>query len=288
MKLQPLRQSVSCSPPFCSRPRCPQKNAQTAAPSADQRMILTPKPGPQPRINGPRLFGVRPGRPFLYRIPCTGERPIAFAVGRSSRKDSASITGSGIITGNAPSEQPGKYVVKLNAKNEHGAANKEFTIVVGDKLALTPPMGWNSWYTWYHTITDKKMRQAADQMVATGMADVGYMYVSIDDCWMMQSPEGYEVRKVAAARPGRQSGGRQDSRAQWRVSDQCQLPRHAGDDRLHSRQRPASRHLHVAGAAHVPALRGKLSARATRRRAVRGVGIRLPEVRLVHLRRRLS
>ena len=57
-------------------------------------------------------------------------------------------------------------------------------------------MGWNSWYTWYHKITDKKMRQAADQMVATGMADVGYMYVSIDDCWMKQSPEGYEVRKA--------------------------------------------------------------------------------------------
>ena len=83
----------------------------------------------------------------------------------------------------------------MRAKNEHGAAEKEFTIVVGDKLALTPPMGWNSWYTWYHTITGKKMREAADQMVASGMADVGYMYVNVDDCWMMQSPEGYEVRK---------------------------------------------------------------------------------------------
>ena len=56
-------------------------------------------------------------------------------------------------------------------------------------------MGWNSWYTWYHTITGKKMREAADQMVASGMADAGYMYVNVDDCWMMQSPEGYEVRK---------------------------------------------------------------------------------------------
>lgn len=163
-----------------------------AAPS-EERFILTPKPGPQPRINGPRLFGVRSGRPFLYRIPCTGERPISFAVSHlpnGLRVDPK----TGIIAGKAPREE-GKYVVTLSAKNEHATAEKKFTIVVGNKLALTPPMGWNSWYTWYHTITDRKMRQAADQMIATGMADVGYMYVNIDDCWMMQSPDGYEVRK---------------------------------------------------------------------------------------------
>lgn len=164
-----------------------------AAASAAEPTILTPKPGPEPRINGPRLFGVRAGHPFLYRIPCTGERPITFAVDNPPaglRVDAD----SGIVTGNAPGVN-GDYVVTFHAKNSHGTANKTFTIVVGDQLALTPPMGWNSWYTWYHNITDKKMRVAADQMISTGMADVGYMYVSIDDCWMMQSPEGYEVRK---------------------------------------------------------------------------------------------
>ena len=45
-------------------------------------------------------------------------------------------------------------------------------------------MGWNSWYIHYHRVTEKHMRQAADVMVESGMADFGYMYVNIDDCWM--------------------------------------------------------------------------------------------------------
>lgn len=44
------------------------------------RYILTPKPAAAPRINGPTLFGVRPGNPFLYAIPATGERPMRFSV----------------------------------------------------------------------------------------------------------------------------------------------------------------------------------------------------------------
>ena len=42
--------------------------------------ILTPVPGPAPRINGPLVYGCRPGNPFLYRIPCQGKRPIQFSV----------------------------------------------------------------------------------------------------------------------------------------------------------------------------------------------------------------
>ena len=45
----------------------------------EEAVILTPKPSPQPRINGPAVYGVRPGNPFLYRIPTTGERPMTFS-----------------------------------------------------------------------------------------------------------------------------------------------------------------------------------------------------------------
>src|SRR4051794_1686747 len=47
------------------------------APAAD---ILTPAPPATPRINGPTIYGERPGRPFLYHIPATGERPMTFVV----------------------------------------------------------------------------------------------------------------------------------------------------------------------------------------------------------------
>jgi alpha-galactosidase len=47
-------------------------------------------------------------------------------------------------------------------------------------------MGWNSWYIHYNRVSEKTMRAAADQMVASGMADYGYQYVNIDDCWMVK------------------------------------------------------------------------------------------------------
>jgi alpha-galactosidase len=50
-------------------------------------------------------------------------------------------------------------------------------------IAATPPMGWNSWNFFAGKVTDKDIRGAADQMVATGMKDAGYIYVNIDDTW---------------------------------------------------------------------------------------------------------
>jgi len=49
--------------------------------------------------------------------------------------------------------------------------------------AQTPPMGWNSWNYFAERVDDKGIRAAADQLVATGMKDAGYVYVNIDDTW---------------------------------------------------------------------------------------------------------
>jgi len=146
--------------------------------------ILTPKPGPEPRINGPRVYGVRPGKPFLYRIPATGARPMKFeAAGLPASIKLDSTTG--ILSGTSPAAV-GVHKATLRASNSHGRASREFRLTVGDTIALTPPMGWNHWYTHYARISDKLFREAADAMVSSGMADFGYSYVSIDDCWMMK------------------------------------------------------------------------------------------------------
>jgi alpha-galactosidase len=50
-------------------------------------------------------------------------------------------------------------------------------------VAQTPPMGWNSWNFFAERVTDKDIRDSADQIVATGMKDAGYIYVNIDDTW---------------------------------------------------------------------------------------------------------
>ena len=50
-------------------------------------------------------------------------------------------------------------------------------------VAQTPPMGWNSWNYFAERVTDKDIRAAADQIVASGMRDAGYIYINIDDTW---------------------------------------------------------------------------------------------------------
>jgi alpha-galactosidase len=150
----------------------------------DARPILTPKPPAEAKINGPNVYGARPGHPFLYRIPCTGVRPVRFAaqgLPPSLHLDSD----TGIITGSTP-DKPGVYAVTLQATNSKGNASRPLRIVVGEALALTPPMGWNSWYTFYARVTDKTLRQAAAAMIASGMADFGYQYVNVDAGWAVK------------------------------------------------------------------------------------------------------
>ncbi|MFN8239393.1 MAG: NPCBM/NEW2 domain-containing protein [Bacteroidales bacterium] len=149
----------------------------------EPKYILTPKPGPSPRINGTKVFGVRPGSPFLFTIPVTGTRPMKYdaanlPAGLKCDPNTGQI--SGVI------ESPGDYHVILKASNSVGSAERTLVIKCGETLALTPHMGWNSWYVWENHVTDKIMREAADAMVKTGMMDHGYMYINIDDCWAIK------------------------------------------------------------------------------------------------------
>lgn len=158
--------------------------------------IYTPRPKPQPRINGPLVVGCRPGHPFIYRIPCQGQRPIHFTVkGLPSGLTLDPLTG--IVTGVVPPK--GEYELVIHAKNRNGKDSRKLVVVAGDKLALTPPMGWNHWYAHYDRITDQMTREAADVMVSSGMADVGYQYVNIDDCWM-NAPKNNDPKRVGPLR----------------------------------------------------------------------------------------
>jgi alpha-galactosidase len=55
-----------------------------------------------------------------------------------------------------------------------------------NQLALTPPMGWNSWNKFANNVNEDLIRQTADAMAASGMKDAGFQYVNIDDCWQGQ------------------------------------------------------------------------------------------------------
>src|SRR5580698_10727115 len=52
-------------------------------------------------------------------------------------------------------------------------------------LALTPPMGWNSWNKFACNVSEDMIKEMADAVVKSGMRDAGYVYVNIDDCWQV-------------------------------------------------------------------------------------------------------
>ncbi len=134
-----------------------------------------------PAVHGPAIVGATPGRPFLHRIPVTGRGPLRYAA--EGLPDGLGVDpATGIITGAL--RGPGRTVATLKVTGPTGSASRELTIVGADHaLALTPPMGWNSWNAWGAGVDDAKVRAAADAMVASGLADHGYEYLVIDDGW---------------------------------------------------------------------------------------------------------
>jgi alpha-galactosidase len=154
-----------------------------AALAEESTPILTPPPPAEPRINGANVFGVRSGSPLLYTIPATGQRPMQFAADGlpdGLKLDSA----TGQITG--VSKEMGEYMVVLRASNDKGVAQKSLRIVVGDRIALTPPMGWNSWNCWAGAVDQEKVLRSAKAMVSSGLINHGWTYINIDDTWQGQ------------------------------------------------------------------------------------------------------
>lgn len=153
--------------------------------------ILTPKAGEAPRINGARVFGARPGSAFLFTIPAMGVRPMTFSA--QGLPEGLVLDGeTGRITGVLPKE--GEWMVTLEARNAKGTAVRKLKIVGGPRIALTPPMGWNSWNCWGPKVTQEQVARAARAMVETGLINHGWTYINIDDGW--QGVRGGEFRAI--------------------------------------------------------------------------------------------
>ena len=142
--------------------------------------ILTPKAPDTPRINGPKVYGARPKADFLYRIPTTGVRPMRFSV-KGLPRGLKLDADKGIISGKA--RRRGSYRVQITATNALGSDSRELRIEIGDRIALTPPLGWNSWNCWGISISQERILESARALVESGLADYGWSYVNIDDGW---------------------------------------------------------------------------------------------------------
>ncbi|MFT4071435.1 MAG: NPCBM/NEW2 domain-containing protein [Dysgonamonadaceae bacterium] len=153
---------------------------KTYNPVSGEPYILTPKPSAKPRINNAKVYGVRPGSPFLFLVAASGERPMHFSA--KNLPEGLSIdTATGVITGRI--NTPGTYAVILKAKNAKGEYEKPLRIVCGDRIALTPPMGWNSWNCFAGEVSAEKVKRAADAMIKSGLVNHGWTYINIDDFW---------------------------------------------------------------------------------------------------------
>ena len=164
----------------------------------EQYGVLSPKPGPAPRINGPRVYGVRPGHDIIYRLPVSGTRPMAYSA--SNLPDGVRFDAkTGILSGSIATR--GTYTVRFTAANAVGSATRDLDIVVGDRIALTPPMGWNSWNCFAGAVTAQNIRDTADVFDRSELANHGWSYVNVDDFWQIKLKTDDPTLKGPPRRP---------------------------------------------------------------------------------------
>ena len=156
------------------------KPVPLALADSEQLGILTPSAAEAPRINGAKVLGVRPNHPIVWRLPVSGLRPMSFTAADLPRGVSFDAE-KGILTGKVAT--PGTYKITFTAKNANGEAKSTLKLVIGGKIALTPPMGWNSWNVFAHSVTEKNIRDTIDVFDRCGLAEHGWNFVNIDDFW---------------------------------------------------------------------------------------------------------
>ena len=151
--------------------------------------ILTPPAPATPRYNGPLAFGVRPGSPVIIRLAFSGEKPMKYSV-EGLPEGVVLDPDKGVLSGSCAT--PGDYPLVLTATNAKGSTSASFTLKVGSKIALTPPMGWNSWNCWGLSVSQEKVMASAAALINRGLADYGYAYMNIDDAWEAEerNPDG--------------------------------------------------------------------------------------------------
>jgi alpha-galactosidase len=132
-----------------------------------------------PRLLGAGTIGTVTGTPFLYTVAATGARPLSFdAAGLPA---GLSIDGaSGRITGSIATA--GRYDVSFRVANANGSDSRQVTLVAGATVALTPPMGWNSYDSFDDSVRETEFTDQA-QWLVDHLQPFGWEYVVVDYRW---------------------------------------------------------------------------------------------------------
>lgn len=142
-----------------------------------------------PRINLASVFGASPRKPFLLRIPVTGQRPITY----SAQLPEGLALQDNIITGSV--QEAGDYTIRLFAENALGKAEKTVTLEIRpEHVLVTPLLGFTSWNAFGSAVTQADMEAMAQRLEELGLTEYGYRYVNLDSGW--QSHYGGEFDAV--------------------------------------------------------------------------------------------
>ncbi len=147
--------------------------------SAQTTVMISTTPAPAaPLLQGPFEVGILPASQFTFAVPATGQAPLTYSA--TGLPPGLTLNASGVISGTAPAA--GSYPIEVKVTNSAGSATASYTVVAGNTLALTPPMGWNSYDSFGASVTEQDMLDQA-KAVRTHLQPHGWNYVVIDYRW---------------------------------------------------------------------------------------------------------
>jgi hypothetical protein len=167
--------------------------AQTNLTDRQQQIIAAGGTGAAPEFQGAQVIGVHPGTPLIFPFAVSGERPLDFSAKHLPAGLGLDFK-TGIVTGTLP--KPGEFTFTATAKNSAGEASTKIKIVCGDTLALTPPLGWNSYDAFGDNVVESEV-QANAHYLAEKMLPVGWDTVVVDYCW--SDPGAHDNNRNARA-----------------------------------------------------------------------------------------
>ena len=158
----------------------------TSLTTREEKIIAAAKPAAAPQFHGAPIAGIHPGTPLIYTLSATGERPMTFSI-RSLPRGLKLDADTGIITGSLA--KPGEYKFKATAQNAAGKTSTEIKIVCGDTLALTPPMGWNSYDAFGDAVVESEVISNA-AWLKQQLQPLGWDTIVVDFRWYDSKADG--------------------------------------------------------------------------------------------------
>lgn len=171
----------------------------------EQQIVAAAMPATVPQFHGAQVVGVYPGTPFLFSLAASGHSPLRFSA-RQLPPGLSLDPQTGIITGML--KKSGQYSFTASVKNSQGKAKTRIAIRCGDTLALTPPMGWNSYDAFGDSVVESEVLSNA-LWLKQHLQPFGWDTIVVDFRWYdsladgirVQNPEGVTIDKYGRCLP---------------------------------------------------------------------------------------